>query len=211
MRVLVHVCCGPCSLTVFEWLFEHGYTPTAFFFNPNIHPLAEYMKRREGAAQAAQHFGIELIQADCLPKEQQRWFEAPASEWAGELGELPWAMDPVPWLRRMHGQENERCELCWKIRMEKTAEIAVLMGFEAVTSSLLYSRYQSHASIRELVDSTAERYGLTSVYQDFRSGWQRGIDISKKLGIYRQQYCGCIFSEYSRYTKKFTMMRKNDP
>ena len=210
MRILVHICCGPCGITVLQRLRAQGHEPAGLFFNPNIQPLAEYMRRREGAALVAARLDIPLIFADALPEAEQRWRDP----WLPETGEPdrrpdapPPAVDPVPWLRAVAGREQERCLFCWRVRLRKTAELAAAGGFDGFTSSLLYSRYQKHESIRDLGFGIAESAGTAFVYEDFRSSWQEGISLSKDWGVYRQQYCGCLFSEYDRYRRDFDRLR----
>ncbi len=211
MRILVHICCGPCGITVLQRLRDQGHELAGLFFNPNIQPLAEYMRRREGAAQAAERLGIPLLFADALPEDEQRWADPwlpknEASEQAGAES-LPRAADPVPWLRAVAGREQDRCLFCWRIRLRKTAELAAARGFAGFTSSLLYSRYQKHEIIHELGLSIAGESDLAFLYEDFRTSWQEGIRLSKEWGIYRQQYCGCLFSEYDRYRRDFARAR----
>lgn len=233
----MHICCGPCAITVLRHLLEHGHEPTGFFFNPNIHPLAEYMRRREGVAQVAGKLGVPVIFADSLPLEEQFWSDPwlsertglpdsapPADQQAPLPGTLytrsgndkerpgpfapgrppaPPAANPVPWLRAVSGREESRCLFCWRVRLVHSARAARRLGLDALTSSLLYSRFQDHDRIRELGESAADAAGLLFLYQDFRRFWQQGIDASKEWGIYRQPYCGCLFSEYERYSKPF--------
>lgn len=214
MRILVHICCGPCGIMVLQRLQEQGHDLTGLFFNPNIHPLAEYMKRREGAVRTAERLGVPMILADSLPSREQQWGDA----WLPDSGscedhapdELPPAADPVPWLRAVAGREKERCIFCWRMRLRKTATIAACRGFDGFTSSLLYSRYQKHEIFRELGVEIAGSLDLEFVYEDFRVFWQQGIVLSKEWGIYRQQYCGCLFSEYDRYHRDFSRMRGMD-
>lgn len=97
---------------------------------------------------------------------------------------------------------GERCRYCYVSRLERTAREAAEQGYEAFTSSLLYSRYQRHDVIREEGERAAAKFGVRFHYQDFRPGWRRGIDVSRELGLYRQQYCGCIYSEQDRYQPK---------
>lgn len=245
MRVLVHICCGPCSITVLQRLQDAGHEPVGLFFNPNIHPLAEYLRRREGAIQAAEKLTVPLILADTLPEAEQSWAApgsteiispqtedsalfpgrnlansgsgpgvpatalhafAPSGSGTGDpfhtaLPDLPPAVDPIPWLRAVSGREDRRCLFCWSMRLRKTAQLAAARGFEAITTSLLYSRYQDHERIRRMGEALAASRSLSFIYQDFRTSWQDGIRISKEWGIYRQQYCGCMFSEYDRYAR----------
>jgi len=96
----------------------------------------------------------------------------------------------------------QRCSYCYASRLNATAAVAAESGFKAFSTSLLYSRYQRHDEIRELGDQLARQYGIEFYYEDFRKGWQEGIRISKEMGLYRQQYCGCIYSEKDRYHRK---------
>ena len=112
---------------------------------------------------------------------------------------LPPAADPLPWLRLVAGKEGERCAPCIDLRLRATALFARQRGFAAFTSSLLYSRRQPHETIAELGCSAAAEQSIAFHYADWRPLWQRGIDLSKQWGVYRQPYCGCMFSEYDRY------------
>lgn len=212
MRILVHICCGPCAITVLQRLKDQGHDLAGLFFNPNIQPLAEYMRRREGAARVAGRLDIPLLFADALPEAEQRWTD-PWLPGAGERPEerpLPPAVDPAAWLRAVAGREDERCLFCWRVRLQKTADIAASRGFEGFTSSLLYSRYQRHETIQELGRSMAVSGGPVFVYQDFRVFWQEGVRLSREWGIFRQQYCGCLYSEYDRYRRDFFRLRDPD-
>lgn len=175
-RVLVHICCGPCSITTVMGLQEEGFEVTGLFFNPNIHPLSEYLKRRDGALQVAEKLGIRLIVKD--------------EEY-----------DPNTYLRATTFREENRCFHCYQLRLERAAQIARKGKFDHFTSTLLYSKMQKHEEIAALgKDMSTEKTSF--LYRDFREGWKRGIELSQKWGIYRQQYCGCIYSEYERYQKE---------
>lgn len=187
MKVLLHICCGPCAIMPVQRLLDEGHEVTGYFYNPNIHPLAEYLRRREGAAQAAERYGIKML-------------------WALHPGDY----DTAAWLRMMHGREAApgRCRMCWGQRLEAVFGKALEGGFDAFSTSLLYSRYQQHEFIAarcgELAGGGAgDTPRPAFIYRDFRADWQSGIDRSKEWGIYRQQYCGCIFSENERYAKAF--------
>ena len=97
---------------------------------------------------------------------------------------------------------SRRCSYCYASRLQATAVVAAEHGFEAFSASLLYSKFQRHDEIRVLGEQAAQQYGVQFYYEDFRSGWQEGIRLSKELGLYRQQYCGCIYSEKDRYLPK---------
>ena len=106
------------------------------------------------------------------------------------------------YLRQVVYNEKERCRICYKMRLAQVADLAAERGFEAFTTSLLYSRYQQHAEIRRQGEELAAKHGLVFLYEDFREGWQKGIDRSIAMDLYRQPYCGCIYSEQERYDKK---------
>ncbi|MRR07335.1 MAG: hypothetical protein EG828_10405, partial [Deltaproteobacteria bacterium] len=93
-------------------------------------------------------------------------------------------------------------------RIERAAQTAAELGYNAFPSTLLYSRYQQHELIRREGEQAAARHGVSFLYDDFRRGWQQGIAASKEMGLYRQQYCGCIYSEKDRYLPKAARQRK---
>lgn len=173
MRILLHICCGPCALYPLRTMRTDGHEVTGFFYNPNIHPFQEYVLRRDAAVQMAAQESVPLIMHDDYDLE-------------GFLANVATAPD-------------KRCSYCYASRMRVTAQAAREHGFDAFTASLLYSRYQRHDEIRELGEQIGKEFGVTFHYQDFRPGWQEGIKQSKELGLYRQQYCGCIYSEKDRY------------
>lgn len=173
MKVLLHICCGPCALFPLSVLRKQGVQVTGWFFNHNIHPYQEYAKRRDAARQMADQANLELIVVD----------EYRLEEFLANV-----AADP----------EN-RCGYCYASRLDAVASAARSEGFDAFTSSLFYSRYQNHALMRTTAEEAAVRHGVAFAYHDFRPGWQEGIRCSKELGLYRQQYCGCIYSEKERH------------
>ena len=158
---------------------DEGYAITAWFMNPNIHPLSEYLRRREAAGQCAAHFGIPIRYAD------DTW-------------------DVTAWLRAVHDIDTkpERCVYCCESRVYSAYRVAKQYGFDAVCTSLLYSIYQPHDVIKEAGMRFAEEFGIPFLYRDFREDWQAGIDQSKAMELYRQPYCGCVYSEAERYRKK---------
>jgi predicted adenine nucleotide alpha hydrolase (AANH) superfamily ATPase len=173
MRILLHTCCGPCALYPLRTLRSAGHDVTGFFYNPNIHPYQEYTRRRDAVVQMAELETMPLIMRDDYDLE-------------GFLGNVA----AVP---------EKRCRYCYSSRLRATAQGAARGGFDAFSAALLYSRYQKHDEIRELGEQIGRETGVPFHYQDFRPGWQDGIRLSKELGLYRQQYCGCIYSEKERY------------
>lgn len=172
-RVLIHICCGPCGIYPVESLREEGFELTGFFFNPNIQPSQEYARRREAAGQMAEALGMKMIWNDDYPVKN--------------------------WLRQMAFREEFRCELCYHLRLMETAAVARRGKFNYFTSSLFYSRQQKHDLARETAESVAKEQKVRFLYRDFREGWKKGIERSLELKLYRQPYCGCIYSEYERY------------
>lgn len=176
MRILLHTCCGPCALYPLRTLRAAGHDVTGFFYNPNIHPYQEYVLRRDAVVQMAEQESLPLAMRDDYDLEL----------FLASVADAP----------------EKRCRFCYASRLRATAHVAVQQGFDAFTASLLYSRYQKHDEIRELGEQIGREYGVAFHYEDFRPGWQEGIRLSKELGLYRQQYCGCIYSEKDRYLAK---------
>ncbi len=186
MRVLLHVCCGPCSIMPVRELLRAGHDVVCWFYNPNIQPLAEYLRRRAGAVQAAAAHGVSLL----FPEKLRESADLPAAEY-----------DVTAWCEQALRHANGRCAYCRESRFHAAAATARALGFDAFTSSLLYSRHQNHEGMRDAGEKAAARHAVPFFYQDFRPFWQEGIAASKTLGIYRQQYCGCVFSEEERYAR----------
>ena len=160
-------------------LLEAGYAVTLWYMNPNIHPLMEYLRRREAVEECAERLNVPVLYVDDA-WDVRDWLEAP------ETREQPPA----------------RCQWCCQSRLEAAASAAKALGFGWFSTSLLYSRYQPHAAIAAKGKDLTDAGGVQFVYGDFREDWQAGIDHAKAWGLYRQPYCGCIFSEAERYGKK---------
>jgi len=174
-RVLLHVCCGPCSITPLLRLAEAGWEVVGLFANDNIQPAAEWLRRRDGAAAVARRLGVEL----CIDP-----------------------YDPLPHMRRSLADPAGRCRPCWAERLRRAAAKARELGCDAFTSSLLYSKYQDHAAITALGEEAAASHDVAFHYADYRVHWDEGVALSREWGIYRQPYCGCVLSELDRYAKK---------
>lgn len=173
MKILIHICCAPCAVYPITEMRKAGMDVTGFFFNHNIHPYLEYRRRLDTVVEYARQEALEVILRDDYQLE----------EFLGNVAAKP----------------DERCVYCYASRLDKAAEAAAENGFAAFTSSLLYSRYQNHDVIRTLGERAAEKFGVSFYYDDFRRGWQEGIRLSKVMSMYRQQYCGCVYSEKDRY------------
>ena len=175
MKLLLHTCCGPCTIYPLRVLREAGHQITGYFYRSNIHPYTECRKRLETLQAYAQHVDLPLM------TQQEYQLEG--------------------FMRQAAFREADRCRFCYQDRLKATAQLARDSGQEGFSSTLLYSKYQNHALIRDIGETVGNTLGLPFIYHDFRPGWQEGITVSKQLGMYRQQYCGCIYSEKERYYK----------
>jgi predicted adenine nucleotide alpha hydrolase (AANH) superfamily ATPase len=137
------------------------------FFNPNIHPEEEYLKRKEN---------VEIFsRAENIPVEL--WDDMRQEVW-----------------ENYKGSDEDRCNMCYSIRMDKTASIAKEKGFDAFSTTLLVSPYQKHELIKEIGERLAKKYGIDFYYKDFRPGFRQGQQQAREMGLYRQKFCGCIVS-----------------
>ncbi|MDR2819775.1 MAG: epoxyqueuosine reductase QueH [Desulfovibrio sp.] len=186
-NLLLHVCCGPCAIMPVLRLQDEGFAVTLWFMNPNIHPLTEYLRRREAAGICAERLGVDILHEDA-------------------------AWDITAWLRAVAGQDTmpRRCAFCCESRLAAAFVKAGELGFAHVSTSLLYSRMQPHEDIAAAGARLARKNSSAFVYRDFRADWQEGIDRSKTMGIYRQPYCGCIYSEAERYSRRLTRLAAMD-
>lgn len=176
MRVLLHVCCVNCLLYPLEILRKEGKEVWGFFYNPNIHPYQEYARRRDALKGYADRIGLKVIWQDRYDLER--------------------------FLRAIAFRETKRCEICYAMRLEATAQVARHGRFEAFSTTLLYSKHQNFDLVAELGEALGRQYGVKFLVRDFREGWREGIERSKALGLYRQQYCGCIYSEKERFCRE---------
>jgi len=173
-KILVHICCAPCFVAPFKHLVSEGeYEVWGFWHNPNIHPYTEYQKRRDCVKEFTDEKQIPVIWKDEYKLEE--------------------------FLRNSAFRESTRCQLCYYERLKYTAIIARKGKFDAFTSTLFYSKMQNHEQMKSIAESLASEYGIPFLYQDFRTFWKEGIELSKQAGMYRQQYCGCIYSEKDRF------------
>ncbi len=183
MKILLHICCANCAIYPLERIKEKGEEAVGYFFNPNIHPYQEYQKRLDALKQYSEKVGLELIYRDEYLLEE--------------------------FLRNVSHRVEERCQLCYTFRLEATARQAKDKGFDSFSTTLLQSTHQNHALIKETGERIAQEIGIPFYYEDFRQGWRRGVEVSKSMGLYRQQYCGCIYSEKERFLKSNKMSNDN--
>ncbi len=173
MKLLLHICCGPCSIYPIRVLREKNVFLNGYFYRSNIHPYTECLKRQETLTSYARQIDLPLMVDEDY--------------------------DLEGFLRNAVYRETERCRFCYYHRLTATARIAKREGFDAFSTTLLYSKYQKHDLIQSIGRAVGEEIGLPFYYEDFRVGWKEGVSVSKQMGMYRQQYCGCIYSEKERY------------
>jgi predicted adenine nucleotide alpha hydrolase (AANH) superfamily ATPase len=173
MKLLLHICCGPCASAAIPWWRESGGQVVGFFHNPNIHPLLEYRRRLMGARDVADIAGLQLIEDG--------------------------AYDPEEWFASVAGDEGSRCSRCIGQRLDRAAQESVVQGCEAFSSTLSISPWQDHVAIQDQGIAAGERHGVEFLYADLRPLYQESRRLSRDWGIYRQKYCGCLVSEWEQY------------
>ncbi|MDO9465154.1 MAG: epoxyqueuosine reductase QueH [bacterium] len=183
MKLLLHTCCAPCLTYPYKILSEHGMQASAFFYNPNIHPFTEYAKRLNCLKDYTEEKGIKLIIKDDYAIEE--------------------------FLRQVVFRENNRCSICYEIRLAETAKTAKSGKFDAFSTTMLISPYQKHDLIKSIGESVASEFDIDFFYKDFRKGYKESVSFSKDAGLYRQQYCGCIYSEKERYQRSAAEAEKH--
>ena len=179
MAMLLHACCGPCAMYPLELLTGKGESLDLFWYNPNIHPQFEWDRRLANLGLAADHYKIRLIKGDdhC---EQEYW-------------------ESKTYLK----EYETRCDMCYDIRMDAVARYASENGYDSFCTTLLVSPYQQHEKIAKIAQEKASKYNVDFEYIDFRPGFRQGQDMARQIGLYRQKFCGCIFSlEESKFRDK---------
>jgi len=177
MPILLHVCCAECLLGPLDDLQRGGLL--GLFYNPNIHPLIEFRRRLKAVKVLAEQRGVEVL--------------------CDETYGLWDFLGSVDWRRRDDEGRRTRCRACYRLRLQRTAEVAAERGLEAFSTTLLVSRHQMHDAVRQVGEEVARDTGVAFAYHDWRHLAERGHDEARRRSLYRQQYCGCVFSEYERY------------
>lgn len=174
-KILLHSCCAPCSAPIIEWMLNNNVLPVLFFFNPNIYPLEEYLKRKQECIRYAGSQKVDFIDGD---------------------------YEHDTWLKQIAGLEDQperglRCSECFKIRLKATAQVASEKGFSVFTTTLTGSRWKSFDQIVEAGNGAASLLpGIRFWDKDWKKGGlteRRGI-LLRENDFYNQQYCGCEFS-----------------
>jgi len=177
-KLLLHSCCGPCSSYVISYLTNY-FDITILYYNPNISPYEEYLKRKEEQ--------IKLINE---------------LETSNKLDILDCDYDNDLYNELIKGLENEpergnRCKVCYRMRIEKTAKLAKENNFDYFCTTLSVSPYKNAAWINEIGSELSKKYNVNWLYSDFKKkdGYKKSILLSQKYNLYRQDYCGCIYSK----------------
>jgi predicted adenine nucleotide alpha hydrolase (AANH) superfamily ATPase len=161
---------------------QQGHQVRGWFYNPNIHPYQEFQRRIQALEDFSQQTGFSV--------------------------EIDRTYGLREFLRRMIFHEERRCPSCYDMRLLPTAQRASAQGFDAFSTTLLYSIYQNHALLKSKGEGLAQQYGLSFLYHDFREGWQQGREAALAMNLYRQPYCGCIYSEQERYDPSLRKRKK---
>lgn len=173
MKILVHICCAPCALFCVPHLKGRFDEVLGLWYNPNIHPSTEYQKRLESVKKWAKETGANVIYEDTYELEN--------------------------FLRQLVYRESSRCRICYYLRLTKAALFARRGKFDYFTSTLLISPHQNQNLIIEVAKAVGEEYKVKPYLTSFREGWRESREYSKRMGLYHQNYCGCIYSEKDRY------------
>lgn len=176
--LLLHACCAPCSSYVLEYL-SGFFDITLFYYNPNISPKAEFKKRVAELTRLAGEMSlkrpVKLIEGEYDPE---------------SFSKIARGLEDVP-------EGGERCFKCYELRLRRTAEEAKRRGFDFFTTTLSISPHKNAQKLNEIGAAAAEEYGLNYLFSDFkkRNGYKRSCELSELYGLYRQNYCGCVYSK----------------
>ena len=175
-KVLLHSCCGPCSTAVIEKL-KADYDVTVFYFNPNIHPEEEYEHRKREQQKVCEKLGVPYIEGDYHPDEFFALCESFSEEPEG----------------------GKRCRECFMLRMRRTAELAKNGGYDLFDTTLSVSPHKNYDVISEVGKLLEQECGITYLGGNYKKqdGYKRSIELSKEFGLYRQNYCGCVYSNWN--------------
>jgi predicted adenine nucleotide alpha hydrolase (AANH) superfamily ATPase len=176
MKVLLHICCGVCAAGVVERLTSEGYEVHGLFYNPNIHPAEEYDRRLEVARRVAAEFGFTL---EVPPYEPDEWFRVVET-----LADEP--------------EGGRRCEVCFRLRLQKAHDFMIEQQADVFATTLTISPHKSADVVNRIGHEIG---GDRFLARDFKkkAGFQRAIELAKQWELYRQDYCGCIYSRRSRH------------
>lgn len=176
MKLLLHICCAPCLIYPLEALGKKGFQVSGYYYNPNISPDEEYLKRKQALVDYSLEQGLEVIYPQYLN-----------SEFVSALNSC--VEFPL------------RCRSCWQLRLMRTALFAREKGMDYFSTTLLVSPYQDHGLLKQIGNEVSLQTGVAFYYEDYRAGFYNARKIAKEKGIYRQKYCGCLYSESEQCKK----------
>ena len=168
-KILMHMCCAPCACYTVKRLREENFEPVGYFFNPNIHLYQEWRQRLKTAREFAEKVGIDFFAHNHYGLREYLEKVSSVVNW----------QDTIEFADGFH----KRCAICYSWRLSEAARFAAENNFETFTSTLFYSRYQNHELMKKIAEHFAKKFGVNFFYEDFRAGWQEGIDISLKFGV----------------------------
>lgn len=183
--LFLHSCCAPCSSYVLEYLSNH-FRITVFYYNPNIYPEEEYLKRVKDQQMLTTKLPtLHPVSFACGKYEKERFYE------------LARGLEDIP-------EGGERCFKCYRLRLEEAAVFAARYGADYFTTTLSISPMKNTEKLNEIGEALGEQYGVPYLPSDFKkkNGYKRSTEISREYGMYRQDYCGCIFSKREREQQK---------
>ena len=176
MKLLLHICCAPCSAACIKVLREENIDIVGYWYNPNIHPFKEYDNRLKALKEYSKMINLNVIYDDFYGLDE--------------------------FVKNTVNIIDNRCGYCYLSRMERVVKYAHDNGYDAFSSTLLISPYQKHDLLKSICENLSKKYNIKFLYRDFRPYYELGREMFRETGLYMQKYCGCIFSERERYKKE---------
>lgn len=176
MKLLLHICCAPCSAACIKVLREENIDIVGYWYNPNIHPFKEYDSRLKALKEYSKMISLNVIYDDLYGLDE--------------------------FVKNTVNIIDNRCGYCYLSRMERVVKYAHDNGYDAFSSTLFISPYQKHDLLKSICENLSKKYNIKFLYRDFRPYYELGREMFRETGLYMQKYCGCIFSERERYKKE---------
>ena len=176
MKLLLHICCAPCSAACIKVLREENIDIVGYWYNPNIHPFKEYDNRLKALKEYSKMINLNVIYDDFYGLDE--------------------------FVKNTVNIIDNRCGYCYLSRMEIVVKYAHDNGYDAFSSTLFISPYQKHDLLKSICEKLSKKYNIQFLYRDFRPYYELGREMFHETGLYMQKYCGCIFSERERYKKE---------
>ena len=176
MKLLLHICCAPCSAACIKVLRKENIDIVGYWYNPNIHPFKEYDNRLKALKEYSKMINLNVIYDDFYGLDE--------------------------FVKNTVNIIDNRCGYCYLSRMERVVKYAHDNGYDAFSSTLFISPYQKHDLLKSICENLSKKYNIQFLYRDFRPYYELGREMFRETGLYMQKYCGCIFSERERYKKE---------